>query len=85
MRKRSAEKCRSDSAIGEQNKSRRPDGGLRDVVDLNRRFDVQGLDETVQLSGCHSFRGGIEDGTDQREQLLRRPMPFAAERNATGA
>ena len=56
--------------IGEKHEGRRPDARLGDVVDLDRRLDLQSLDETIEFAGCGALGGRLETIPNQRENLL---------------
>src|SRR5262252_7842022 len=43
------------AAVGEQNECRRPNGCLRDILDL-ALFKIERLDEPVQLAGGNALR-----------------------------
>jgi hypothetical protein len=56
---------------GEHDKHRRPDAGLRDVVNLHVVFPVQRFDKSIQLARGDAARSGFVGFLDQREQSVR--------------
>ena len=68
-------KVKRSTLVCEENKSRRPDRRLSDVVDLDWRFDLQRLHESIQLTRGGALRCRVEAVANQR-QNLRDPNPL---------
>src|SRR5688572_7737741 len=56
-------------AVGEHDESRRSYRGLRHVVDLDWRFDLQRFSEAVQLASRDALRCRVEASPDETVEL----------------